>query len=293
MGFLGASIPAVKGLPEIKFKEGDAITFDFYDPEMGAVARMFSRLRDFIIEKFDLETADRVLNSYDIDYLKEKSIKEDQPAALYQEGSEDNKSQKKGGKDMSLKDAVKKAFGKAVDELPEEELTKPPDGKTFSEDEVKQKEEAAAKKEREKVESEFAEKEKGKKIEAAKKEASDFIDSLVKEGKVLPAWNELGLKKFMEELASEDTVIEFSEDKKQTKLDFMKALINELPKVINFEEIAKRDKDIGDGNAGAKLSALATQKMKENDKLSFTEAFEAVQIENPDLAKEYQEELKG
>lgn len=82
MGFLGAVPPAVKGLANIKFEEGDSVTFDFYDPEMGAVARMFSRLRDFFIEKYSLEEADKVLNSYDIDFLKEKAIKEDQICCL-------------------------------------------------------------------------------------------------------------------------------------------------------------------------------------------------------------------
>lgn len=291
VGFLGAMPPAVKGLANIEFKEEESITFEFSDPEMGAVARMFSRIRDFIIEKFDLETADKVVPDYEIDYLKEKAIKEEPTAAAYQEGSEKNNPEKKGGKSMSFKEKLKGIIGKAVDELPEDGL--PPEEKKFSEDEVKKREDDAAKKEREKVESKFAEKEKEKRIETKKKEAYDFVEAKMKEGKLIPTWKELGLVPFMQNLDTE-TEITFSEDKKVSAYEWFKSFLEGLPKVINFEEIATKAGDPGDtDNPGIQLTAFAEKKMKENDKLSFKEAFEMVQVEHPDLAKQYLEELRS
>jgi len=36
---------------------------------MPIVARLFSSIRDFLIDKFDLETINKILNKDDIDYL--------------------------------------------------------------------------------------------------------------------------------------------------------------------------------------------------------------------------------
>jgi hypothetical protein len=68
-GLLGAMPPAVKGLKPIEFvefstdEEGTVSfqTSDFCGND-GAIAQLFSRLRDWIIDKYDLETADRVLD---------------------------------------------------------------------------------------------------------------------------------------------------------------------------------------------------------------------------------------
>ena len=90
----------------------------------------------------------------------------------------------------------------------------------------------------------------------------------------------------MEELASEDSEIEFSEGKKQTKLDFMKVLIEELPKVINFEEIAKRAKDFGDlGDEGKRKQLIQDYKEGHKDATD-KQVVLAVSKEHPDLFKE-------
>ena len=69
VGLLGATPPAVKGLTPVRFAE--ETEFEEYvwvtdETRMPTVARILSGIRDFFIEKFGLETADRVLDKDDI-----------------------------------------------------------------------------------------------------------------------------------------------------------------------------------------------------------------------------------
>lgn len=70
IGFLGAKPPAIEGLaPVYSAPEGDVLDFesDSYTPSM--LARMMRRMRDFLIEKYGAEAADRVMPDYEIDSL--------------------------------------------------------------------------------------------------------------------------------------------------------------------------------------------------------------------------------
>lgn len=97
IGFLGATPPAVKGLPVVEFKEeSGAMTFEFSEHKMSIVARLFQRLRDLLIEKYDVETADRAIGSWDVEDL----IREESPDAALAEkkdsgqaGTEETKAQ--------------------------------------------------------------------------------------------------------------------------------------------------------------------------------------------------------
>jgi len=50
-------------------------TYEFMDVptanRLNTIGNIFQGLRDFLIDKYDLQTADNVLNQYSIDYLKE------------------------------------------------------------------------------------------------------------------------------------------------------------------------------------------------------------------------------
>lgn len=79
---------------------------------------------------------------------------------------------------------------------------------------------------------------------------------------------------------------------KQTPVDFMRSFLARLPKAIEFREIAGSDKDTGPkGGAGAKLDGLVKEKMKADQKLTYGAAFAEVQKEHPDLAAEYADRL--
>jgi len=81
VGFLGGSPPAVKGLADIGFKAGaDEITFEFEeDWKMSVVGRIMQSLREFIIEKFDTETADKVVKNWEIEDLKNRPEIQEEP----------------------------------------------------------------------------------------------------------------------------------------------------------------------------------------------------------------------
>lgn len=69
IGLLGAVPPAVKGLASVKFAAGT--DFEEYvwatdETRMPIVARVISAIRDLVIEKFGLETADKVIDKDDV-----------------------------------------------------------------------------------------------------------------------------------------------------------------------------------------------------------------------------------
>jgi len=210
--------------------------------------------------------------------------------------------EKKGGTKMGLKDLLKGIFTRAIDEIPEDQL-QAAQPKTFSEAEVKERERLAA----ENAGKSFSEKEKALKAreddigaqekETQKKSLSDFCEGLLRAGKLTPAMNKqgMGLVSFLESIAGISVEVEFEEagaKKKQTALDFAKAFLEGLPKAIEYGEIAKRGSEVPAGGAAAeKLNQLIRAKMDKDKNLSYAVAFNEVQKENPDLTKEYQQEI--
>lgn len=144
------------------------------------------------------------------------------------------------------------------------------------------KEELDAKlaKEREKLQAEFAEKEKtlreevkaelkteletdfGEKhtaleeknrslqAEIHRNDVTGKIDKLVSDGRVTPGMRDLGLVEFCMTLDGDDTEVEFSEGKKQKPLDFMLGFLGALPTQVEFEELATKGKAPETGLAG-------------------------------------------
>lgn len=74
VGFLGAEPPAIKGLKPVEFAEGElAIELEFSEYRTAwafdNVASLFRRIRDFIIETRDVETADKIVPPWDLDQI--------------------------------------------------------------------------------------------------------------------------------------------------------------------------------------------------------------------------------
>jgi hypothetical protein len=198
-------------------------------------------------------------------------------------------------------------FKKQIDTMPDDgapviiETKREETPMQFTEEQVKQREaqaaEAAAKEAREKVELEFAEKTRKMEAEQAasahKAEAKAKLEGLQAQGKVIPAWMKAGLAEFIETLGFQDQVINLAEDKKQTPYEWMLSFLEALPKIVPLDEFATRDKDPGKGGAQEKLAHLVTEKLKANPSLGYTVAFSEVQMENPDLARDYLAEMKG
>jgi len=299
IGYLGAVPPAIKGLPDHMFMvEEDSITIEFEEYRIPMIGRMFQRLRDFLIEKYDTETADKVVSDYEIDELKRMISEVDNLSPAYS-------GNRKEELPMNIWEEFK-AFlkGKGVD------VEGDPPTSLFSEANIQKRVDAAVKEKTDELTKEFSEKEdalkkkedalKAQASEAQKKSILDFCEGLKTKGVLTPAMEKhgMGLQNFMEQISSIEAPVEFSEGdekKKQTPLEFMQSFLKGLPKAIEFGEVAGTDKDTAPrgGNAGEKLESLTQQKLKDNKDLSYTQAFSAVQTENPELAQEYAVEIKG
>lgn len=288
IGFLGAVPPAVKGLKDVAFAADDeSLTIEFGESTWAfeSIARIFRRLRDYLIEEKGADEADKIIRDWDIEDIKEAAnVPEEAAVAAYTEG-EDKKNQEVS---MNIKDLLKKK----VDELPDDlKVDTIPPGGQFSEADLNAAKEAGKKE----ATASFAEQAKKDRAALAKTAIAEFCEARKKEGKLLPAWQKLGLQEFMESLDIE-TTFEFAEaGTKSSQLDFMKAFLSEIDKVVEFGEIAKRGDDTGAGagTAGDKLTILTKKHMSDNKELSFAAAFAQVQQDNPDLAHEYEIEFKG
>jgi hypothetical protein len=93
---------------------------------------------------------------------------------------------------------------------------------------------------------------------------------------------QFGLPEMLAAFAEKEEAIEFGEAReKATLYDRFKALFEtELPKLVEFGEIATRDRDIGDDGNREKLIAGFMEKNKEK---TYKEAVLAVSKEHPDL----------
>lgn len=76
VGFLGAAAPAVSGLKNARFSApADAIfTASFGERGFEEAAGIFRLLRDFLIDRFGMEDADRALPAYRLEWLGEMEI---------------------------------------------------------------------------------------------------------------------------------------------------------------------------------------------------------------------------
>lgn len=297
VGFLGAVPPAVKGLPDMSFSEDAEAIFEFAEVlgwTWEQLADVFRHIREWLIEKEGQETADRIIPNWTIEDIraapKQVAAESEIQPSQYAE-KEDN---------MTFKEKLIAFFNEVIGKMPDDGPASASAGRQFSEADIealkKQAAEEAAKKEREKVSAEFAEKERTARQDARRAEISSWCEAMVKAGRMTPAMVKFGIPEFMAAFAEKEDAIEFGEKKeKATLYDRFKALFEtELPKVVEFSEIATRDKDTGgQGQAGAKLETLIQAKMKDNKDLTYMAAFSEVQRENPELAREYHQEIGG
>lgn len=292
VGFLGAAPPAVKGLTDLSFAAPAAAVFEFAEAEDGrwaSLSDVFRRLRELLIEKFGQDTADRVLPNWFIEEIRPAPVGSATEALQTYQGKEET---------MNIKEFVQRL--KDLISGVEKEVAEGPAGKTFSEADIERAKreaaEAAAKAEREKMAAAFAEQTQKTRQDALRREISSWCDSMIAQGKMTPAMVKFGLDQILFALATNGEVIEFGETKeKATLYDRFKAFFEkELPKVVEFKEIATRGKDTdGQGAAGAKIEALVAEKLKANKELTYSAAFAEVQREHPDLAREYHQEIGG
>jgi len=227
VGFLGAMPPAVKGLGDIEFAEGEEIVFEFSDIwKINSIGRAFQRIRDWLIAKDGIETADSVIPQYTIDELKREETPE---IKGYSEEEEKEMDEKLKKENEQLKSEVT----------------------SFSEkNKVLETENAALKQQI--AEKEIAEKRNGYK---------SFCENLIKEGRMKPADLEANVELLM---TLDGPAREFAEgDKKvsMTPAELFKNRLAAMPKVIEFGEFATKDKSsvAGLDDEGLKIAATVNK----------------------------------
>ena len=273
IGFLGAVPPAVKGLTDIKFQaDQNAIVYEFDERKDRTIGDVFRRLREWLIEKFDQDTADRVVPDWAIEEVKTPPPQEVAQPSMYKEAT------------MDIKDKVKNWFMNAIERLPND-LDGGGSAQEHSEADIERIKKEAKESGKKEAAHEYAEKEKTARKEQRKKEIKEFCEAYVKDGKVIPAWMKMGLQEFMESLDGEEA-IEFAEGKKESRLEWFKKFLEELPKVVEFKEVATRDQDTGDGDDKEKREKAISNYMEKNQGVTYKEAVLAVSKDNPELFKD-------
>lgn len=191
VGFLGGQVPAVKGLKPVEFagSDEDCVTVEFGESTV-TMSRLFSGLRDWIIDKFGAEDADKALPSWDISWAQEEALRNENTGADFSEQSTPD--------DSGLGEEEMKKKGKPDDSGAEDQAANAPDN---------QSEIDALKKQN----AEFAE-------QFRRRDAKDEVKGLVDAGQLTPAIAD-GLVDFMAGLDTEGTtIVEFGEGDDQKKL---------------------------------------------------------------------------
>jgi hypothetical protein len=215
LGFLGAVQPAIKGLGKIEFSESQELeTYEYMDfptaNRFEDVGNILQGLRDFLIEKYDLDTANKALSQYVIDYLKDAKANTDTPQEAIAAYCENFK------EELNVTTKTTNSNSDYSEEL-----------------KTKNDEIALLKTENEKLLA-----------EGRKKELNSFCEELIKEGRLLPAEKSQALD-YME-IMHEAGNFEFSEGEKKSALENFKTFLKKRPVQINFSEMATGDFEEGD-----------------------------------------------
>lgn len=222
IGFLGATPPAVKGLKSVSFADDAEGVVEFADWDQMTIAGLLRSLRDWIISKDGIETADTVLPAYQIESLQINAAQDNDdaddgavPTTSFSETS--NPGEPMTPQEQAQMDALKTQ----VQTLTTQNQTLTTQVASFAE---------------------------------AQKQTLhighvSFAEALIKAGKLLPADKDTTVI-MLDKLAGDETTVEFGEgDAKQslTPLALYKAQLEKAPVLVNFGEHAGADGDAGDG----------------------------------------------
>lgn len=205
VGFLGAQPPAVKGLRPVEFAD-DAddgfVTIEFGEIEPRSIARMFRGLRDFLIEKFGQDDADKALPGWDVDWIAEQAAQPEPETAT-----------------------SAPAFSETPEPSPAPQPAPKPKEDKVTEEELKQREAEIAKRE-----AEFAETQ-------ARSTAIEFADGLIRDGKLVPAQKDQVVALVTHLAVNADGAINFAEGTAPVApVDALKAVLSAAPKAVDFSE---------------------------------------------------------
>lgn len=267
VGWLGAAQPAVPGLGEVQFTaDDDAVEFeDFMEWDtywhLTRIQRLFRGIRDFMIDEFGLDKTNKILDQYDIE--------EAAPSQPPQE-SDFNQSTKQEDIDMELKEQVEK-------------LTVDFAEVKASRDQLSQQAKAA--------EDRIAQLEKQNaqlREENTRTQMVNYCDSLIAQGKMLPAEREYFVADLTEK-AKASEVVSFAEG--ESPLAKAKAMLENRAKHRLFDTVADNgtarqqvptadfSAPYGVDQQGADLDQKIRQYMTDHNITDYAQALEAVGAE--------------
>lgn len=286
VGFLGVRRPAIAGLAGFKFAASESeieefTTIEFAEHEFTSfeskfgfksIARIFQNLRDKIIEDKDIDTADATIPQFGIEEIEAAGNQE--IGSSHNDKTFSKKEPNKNPEDPEMEELeTAKARIKELEEKNtefsttiEEQGTKITILETEKTDTAKAAEDAT--------------------IATKNAEFGEYLDGLIKDGKMLPANKEANLTMLMDLDGKDD--LNFSEDgetKKTSQVDIFKASLEGAGEVIQFSEFAKND-TATERIPDAKLSKLTHERAKEKD-ISFSEAGDEIMAENPDIVLQH------
>lgn len=228
VGFLGAQPPAIKGLSAVDFSEQEEGVVEFEEDwrtamDMSSIVQIFKAMREFIIDKFSKDEADKTLPDYLIDDLRtsaeERRKADDSPVTDFSESETDPEH------DMKLDEALAK-----VNDLESQKTQLESDKQKLADENETLKSKVTS----------FTEAENKRRKEGL----TAKVDALVKDGKVTPAERDKVLA-FAERLG--DQTVDFGEADDQKGLnaqdEYLKSLEDRKP-VVDFKEHS------GDENGG-------------------------------------------
>lgn len=227
IGWLGAQPPAIKGLASYQFAENEEIKiFDFSEADnykFQTIADILSDLRDFLIEKYDIETADKVVRSWRLSDLERIGTKDKIGVMAFCEeiAPSYNKEQTmaKETTDQQTPSAVPAEAPKTVENQTSDEVQKVIDAKNEEINDLKAK-----------LETEQAEK--------RKTEYSQFAEQLIKDGNIAPSEKNTVID--LMEVCGKSGTYDFAEGDEKSVLNRFKSLLKTC-KHVEFAEIAKQD----------------------------------------------------
>ncbi|MBN2189333.1 MAG: hypothetical protein JW699_07750 [Chitinispirillaceae bacterium] len=276
VGFLGGMPPAVKGLAEVNFAANDdAVTYQFADGEttfaFHSIARVLQSIRDLFIAQFGLDKVDQSISQYDIDNLKAISADPASPlSAAYSEPSSQGAAMPEELKALQnqVADLTSKVAGLETQNAQFGEAIKTKDAEIAT---LRSTIDRNAK-------------------DARTAEFTSFCDSLG--ARLKPADRDVVMAQL--EIMHAASQGQFAEGAVRP-VDAYKNMLTNAPEAISFAEVATpaAAAKTAQGNAGEKLGALTAEKMQADKALDYGEALRRVQIEHPDLAAEYAEEIQA
>lgn len=259
VGFLGAQPPAIKGLKDVSFSDHEEGVVEFGDRyQTGILARLFRSMREFFVEKYGIETANRVLPDNEIQEV------EYQARAPEPRGEEP-------------------AFAEQAP-TPTKEITV-----TAEEKAAVEAENARLKADLEKAQAaaqqsaDFAEREAQlaqRANELARRELETKVDALIAAGKVLPA-NKARVIDFAASLSDEGECLDFAEAGKGKDVLTQRAsylrLLEQGPKLVEFGEMSRDERQadkkvISPRELGEKAAAYRAEQRKKGIEISTTDA---------------------